>query len=523
MIELSPPQSRRLAQLQRWLETDGLRPARPVRAAREPFEIRTPRLRDDSDSECFRSFGLLLAKQDLGIETLNLLHWVILAGRYPTLDAFRDSLYELRYEGYEKYFSRLWERTRAIQLRSELELASPSRLLVDVTHTLEHRRNSGIQRVVRSLCISLAKQGREFGMFVWDREHRAVLLDARSEQRILDWAAASERPLRRLASSKLGRAARRLLDRKRAPEKLLLFSGNPVLLPELSIALPRNEIYPVLRQSQLLRFGLVLYDLIPIFHPEFFEAKTSAGFPGYLQLVRHADKIAPISRAIASELEGLLSGIPRQLEAPLDVKVIPLAGDFEPRTREHREAPPREIQLPLGLCVGTIEPRKNGKGILRAAILAMKQGHRFELLFAGNPGWLAGDFLKLVESYRSQGYPVGIRYSVSESELDALYCRARFTLFCSFSEGFGLPILESLQRGVPCITSAVGSMQEIADAGGCLTVNPASIHEISAAIIDLLTNEGEYARLRAEIQARKLRSWDEVASEFFEFFSETPS
>ena len=522
MFRLTPPQSGRLEQLIRCLEAGGLRLAGDARNRRSRSEIGTPRFRDASDSERFRALERLLSDAGAGLETVNLLHWVAIAGRYPTLGPFRDSLHALRREDYDRHFALLWERARAVHTRSELELLPPHQLLVDVTHTLRYTHNSGIQRVVRSLCRSLRKQGRDFRMFVWDSKDRAVLLEPDREALILDWASASRRPRRKLAPSQLRNSAREILGRKRVAEKLLLFGGNPVLLPEVTLKAARNDIYPALREGSLLRLGMIFYDFIPIFHPEFCSRGVRAEFPDFLRLARHADKVAPISHAIASEFESMLRSMSRQLEKPVELRVIPLAGDFRAGGQPPLEPLRSDAAPPLALCVGTIEPRKNGKGILLAAIEAMEQGHRFELVFAGNRGWLAEEFETLVERYRSQGYAVGIRYAVSESELDALYRRARFTLFCSFAEGFGLPILESLQRGVPCITSGCGSMREVAAGGGCLEVDPASIDEIRSAIVSLLSDEREYQRLRADAAARSFRSWDDYASELFEFFSETP-
>jgi glycosyltransferase involved in cell wall biosynthesis len=363
-------------------------------------------------------------------------------------------------------------------------------------------------------------------MFEWDSEDRALSLSGDAEAPILDWDSDALRAERERARLLRWFPPRALRSRARAPAKLLLFAGNPVLLAEVTLATARNEIYPALREASLLHLGIVLYDLIPIFHPEFCARGVRAEFPGFLRLVRHADAIAAISRAVASEVENLLPAIRRRLPHPPLLRVVPLAGDFEAGARAQRDAAARGgpgtagAPLPLALCVGTLEPRKNGKRILRAAILAMRQGHRFELLFAGNRGWLGTEFDSLVAACRKQGYPVGIRRAVPEAELDALYRRARFTLFCSFAEGFGLPILESLQRGVPCITSRVGSQLELAQPGGCLCVDPYSVEQIRDAIVTLLQDEREYSRLRAEIAARRFRGWNDVASDIFELCSE---
>jgi hypothetical protein len=182
--------------------------------------------------------------------------------------------------------------------------------------------------VVRTLCASLAEQGRDFRMFRWDDQDRAMLLDARAEASFRDWQSAMRRESQGFLSTRLGKRLRRVSKRAPHDSQLLLFTGQRVLLPEVNATTRRAELYPALCESAAIDLGMIVYDFIPVFHPEFCVEGIRATFPSFLSLLRHADRIVPISRAVATELDGVLAAVPRhQREAPA-IRVIPLAGDF---------------------------------------------------------------------------------------------------------------------------------------------------------------------------------------------------
>jgi len=76
-------------------------------------------------------------------------------------------------------------------------------------------------------------------------------------------------------------------------------------------------------------------------------------------------------------------------------------------------------------------------------------------------------------------------------------------------EGFGLPILESLWHGKPCVCGGNGALGEVARGGGCLIVDQTSEDAIAAGIQKLLRDQATYARLCVEARARKFRSWSD--------------
>ena len=172
---------------------------------------------------------------------------------------------------------------------------------------------------------------------------------------------------------------------------------------------------------------------------------------------------------------------------------------------------------PLVVVVGSHEPRKNHLAVLEAAERLWTGGATFELLFIGGSGWKGEEFDALVASLVSAGRPIIVRKRCTEEELWTAYSLARFTVFPSLLEGFGLPVAESLACGTPAITSAHGSMAEIAEGGGCLVVDPRDVDALESAMSRLLRDDRLLERLRLEAASRPTLTWDDYASELGAF------
>lgn len=161
------------------------------------------------------------------------------------------------------------------------------------------------------------------------------------------------------------------------------------------------------------------------------------------------------------------------------------------------------------LSVGTIEPRKNIKRVIRAfesylshpLIAALKKP--VELVIAGNPGW--DNTLFSDNKYiKTLGY-------VTPSDLPALYSGASLFIYPSLYEGFGLPVLEAMACGVPVISSSRGSLKEVASDSAIL-VDPESEEDIASKMVQIFID----ATLRSELITKGTKqaaffTWDKAA------------
>jgi glycosyltransferase involved in cell wall biosynthesis len=153
--------------------------------------------------------------------------------------------------------------------------------------------------------------------------------------------------------------------------------------------------------------------------------------------------------------------------------------------------------------------------VLHSAENLWREGLEFSLQFIGAGGW-GEAFPDRVDELRRAGRPVTVRTAVTEDELEEAYATAAFTVFPSLHEGYGLPVVESLSRGTPVITTGYGSTGEIASRGGAVTVDPRDAGELADAMRRLLRDPDALAALCAEIPERPLRDWKNYADELWE-------
>jgi len=173
------------------------------------------------------------------------------------------------------------------------------------------------------------------------------------------------------------------------------------------------------------------------------------------------------------------------------------------------------------LFVGGVHPRKNLMNLLKAFSLFKKWQHsNMKLLVVGRLAWQYGAIVEKLKTYKYRQDVVMLNY-VSDHALTQLTASAYALVYPSFFEGFGLPILEAMQSGVPVITSNTSSMPEIA-AEAALFANPDDPDAIAKQLLLIYKDESAREKL---IEAGKLRaasfSWDDTANKFWEAILKT--
>ena len=349
--------------------------------------------------------------------------------------------------------------------------------------------NTGVQRVTRALGRVFSEFGIEVVPVKWDEARsRMSPLDASEAAHLEQWNGPPARPPAPL------------------PERL---AGEWLVLPEITIpVLPHGS--NVARHGRALgmRTAAIFYDLIPLKMSGLYPAMLPA-FSEYWPLFAELDLALPISWTVAADLRRYLSE--RGLRVP-PLAVCPLAGDLPgaARQRTPREGDPA---APLRLvAIGTWEPRKNYVMVLRALMRARRlvPDRPIHLTIVGR----RAEFLDLnaeIEGLALQAGDVDLPEHVSDTELLVLVDRSDATIFASWEEGFGLPVLESLWRGLPCLCHDGSAMAEVAPGGGTIAVNMLDEAAAAQAIARLAAEEGLLDRLRREAVERPIRDWDEYA------------
>lgn len=381
-----------------------------------------------------------------------------------------------------------------------------SGVVVDVTHTASHDLHTGIQRVVRETVSRWLDDHRPV-LYGWDYEARAPLpLPAGEVAHFQRWRSHVH-------------AADQVVIREPVAEvdEILVPWRSVVVLPELVAEPMRTDGYRALVKAGIpTHLSMVGYDLIPITISETVTPGMSANFANYLSAVKYADRVSCISLSSAREFEGFCGMLSAQgLKGP-HIVGHPLPSE-SPDVHDDALAATRELlaldSQPLVLVVGSHEPRKNHATVLVAAERLWRSGRTFHLVFIGGSGWSSQGFDDLVVELAERGRSVQVLKRADETTLWAAYRLARFTVFPSLAEGFGLPVAESLSSGTPAVTSDFGSLAEIAEGGGCLTVDPRHPEAVEGAMRELLDDDALLARLRGEAAERTWKTWDHYAKE----------
>jgi glycosyltransferase involved in cell wall biosynthesis len=171
------------------------------------------------------------------------------------------------------------------------------------------------------------------------------------------------------------------------------------------------------------------------------------------------------------------------------------------------------------LFVGTIEPRKNVDGLLRAFHhLRTKYGVTdVGLVIAGSRGWLYDETMALIRELHleTSTFLLG---RVPDHDLHHLYVAAHCHVHAAHYEGFGLPPLEAMACGTPTIVSNVSSLPEVVG-DAALLVNPSDWEEIAVAMHRLLGDDTLHAELRVKgLQRARTFSWDLAARRTLEVY-----
>lgn len=369
-------------------------------------------------------------------------------------------------------------------------------VVIDVNTCAKTERHTGIQRVVRESVPRWAAAHPDVVPLAWTADHEGLrTLTPVEHDRVMAWN------------------EQRHVGRREEPandQEVVVPWRCHVVLPEV----PMPELCPQLSCLAMLSGNTVSaigYDAIPILSADIRPPHEPDNYVRYLTVVKHCTRVAAISISAALEFRGFSQMLSAEGLAGPEVAEVVL-----PAEAPKPERAVGDVDPPLVLCVGSQEVHKNHLAILQAAEVLWVEGHEFRLAFVGGPGWDPRPFEDRVGELTRAGRPVAIHRGISDRQMWELYGTARFTVFPSLHEGYGLPVAESLACGTPVVTSCYGSMSEIAQNGGCLLADPRDDESLVEAMRRLMVDDALLQRLRDEARERPVRRWDEYAAEAWE-------
>jgi glycosyltransferase involved in cell wall biosynthesis len=254
---------------------------------------------------------------------------------------------------------------------------------------------------------------------------------------------------------------------------------------------------------------LTVYDLIGIFRPELFEGRVGEYVERIVRSIRPDDWVTCISEATKADLCEYAGVRPER------VFVTPLAASrtlFHPPTGSEEEAATRKrCGIPDGpyvLSLNTLEPRKNLATVVRAFARALAHGADLHLVLVGGKGWKMESLFEAIDETPGAQERIVFAGYVADEDLAAIYGGALAFLYPSLWEGFGLPVLEAMQCGVPVLASNTSAIPEVVGDAGVMA-DPMEADAFADALLRI-HDDSEY---RDDLARRALLRADEFSWE----------
>jgi glycosyltransferase involved in cell wall biosynthesis len=215
------------------------------------------------------------------------------------------------------------------------------------------------------------------------------------------------------------------------------------------------------------RITTIVYDIIPISTPEYCTKHLVEVFEEWFEWAcRWSDGFACISRSVCEDLR---KEVERRIGAHeagrLTYGYFHLGSELD--LKDATEAKDKALDAafsgghPVFLAVSTIEPRKNHGYLLDVFEMVWAAGSKAKLCIVGRVGWKCDDFMERATKHPQLGKKLFMFNSLNDNGLECAYSKASALIFPSFAEGFGLPLVEAMQRGLPAIASDLRVFREV--------------------------------------------------------------
>lgn len=388
------------------------------------------------------------------------------------------------------------------------------RLWFDVSYTRTQQGNIGITRTVRRLfhelrangevCEAVAFHGSGFRVAQLpeggsaDAARAASRVPTRAE-RIFQWATGSL--ARRAVLVALAVLPWRLTRACWSIASSLTFdtltaSADPVEFRagDVLVVADASWNYPVWRaarraQAQGVLVVVVVYDLMPVRHPEFCFALVPPLFSAWLRDASNfADALMCISRATEDDLRRWAGEQGLQLPPTGNFR---LGSDVGARADSAMRSELVTFLADGRTCfaaIGSIEPKKNYDMLLAVFERLWSRGEPWRLVIAGRPTQDCATLVKKLNSHEELGRRLLVLHDASDGEVQGIYSACRALLFPSLFEGFGLPLVEARTRGCLVLASDIPAFAELADEGVILFKSN-SVPALEQAILDVVARD----------------------------------
>ena len=197
-----------------------------------------------------------------------------------------------------------------------------------------------------------------------------------------------------------------------------------------------------------IRVTIFVHDVLPITHPEFFTNRAVEIFTRYFsQITALSDTLIFSSNSVRNDFE---NNFPKTSSKKV---VVPL--EVFPRFSTQNRPQNIPADLEFALAIGTLEPRKNYSLVLDAF---SQVDSNLKLVIVGRLGWMSDEITARLSLMEDKVFWLP---DATDSQIAWLIANANFGICASFAEGFGLPLREFLENGLPVVASDISIFREI--------------------------------------------------------------
>lgn len=260
-------------------------------------------------------------------------------------------------------------------------------------------------------------------------------------------------------------------DYSKTNEKITLKENDIFFMPEFQIRgiqVPNEHPYANELRKKGISCYAVIYDILPLQFPKYFEAKTSQNFKKYIdELLNNYTGILTDSKAVADDVIEYYKKNRSQINNDLKIGYFHLGQDS---FKEKKES---EIGYKLSefmqndenvyLMIGTIEPRKGHKLVYNTFKKMWKEGFKGKLCVIGHIGWKMEEFVEELKNPKEFREKLLFIEGASDSELAFAYKNSDALIQASAGEGFGLPLIEAGEYNLTIICSDIPVFHEVTD------------------------------------------------------------
>ena len=327
--------------------------------------------------------------------------------------------------------------------------SSLKRIFVDVTELARRDARTGIQRVVRSILVNWLNGHHE------DYEFHLI----RADESGIGYLRANQ-----FSRFFMGQDASAESD-----VPVDFYPGDTFLGLDLQpVDVPARAGYFHTLRAWGVTTKFVVYDLLPVLHPDYFPVGSDSGHAKWLDVVIASNDAICISRSVAEELRNYIANLKNSPATVPAIDWFHLGADIESSSPTKGISPDGELVLrnlalrPTFLIVGTLEPRKGHTQVLDAFEELWREGVDANLVFVGREGWRVEALTERLRQSPELGSRLFWLDGVSDEYLEAVYNASTCLIAASFGEGFGLPLIEAAQHGVPIIARDIPVFREVA-------------------------------------------------------------